>query len=136
MHSPVSTASASFVFQCFAIFSARGSSGLGALKRAWMLPREYMSIHFPTKMETKSQLALANPNLQALNMQLSTQQPSNANMGLSAAPYSGYKHIVKCGPPGGPQGPTTALKTTIVAINGKPWNQHDPNTNLRRTVRI
>lgn len=30
----VSTASASFVFQCFAIFSESGSSGLGALRRA------------------------------------------------------------------------------------------------------
>jgi hypothetical protein len=41
MHSPVSTASASFVFQCLAIFSARGSSGFGALNRAWMLSKEH-----------------------------------------------------------------------------------------------
>ena len=34
---PVSTASASLDFQCFAIFSERGSSGFGALRRAWML---------------------------------------------------------------------------------------------------
>lgn len=34
---PVSTASASFVFQCFATFSESGSSGFGALKSAWML---------------------------------------------------------------------------------------------------
>lgn len=34
---PVSTASASFVFQCLAMFSERGSSGLGALRSAWML---------------------------------------------------------------------------------------------------
>lgn len=31
---PVSTASASFVFQCLAMFSERGSSGLGALRSA------------------------------------------------------------------------------------------------------
>jgi len=35
---PVATASASSLFQCLAIFSARGSSGLGALKSAWILP--------------------------------------------------------------------------------------------------
>jgi hypothetical protein len=34
---PVSTASASFVFQCFAMFSESGSSGFGALRSAWML---------------------------------------------------------------------------------------------------
>lgn len=36
---PVSTASASFVFQCFAMFSESGSSGFGALRSAWMLVR-------------------------------------------------------------------------------------------------
>ena len=34
---PVATASCSFSFQCFAMFSASGSSGLGALNSAWML---------------------------------------------------------------------------------------------------
>jgi hypothetical protein len=33
----MATASASFSFQCFAMFSASGSSGFGALSRAWML---------------------------------------------------------------------------------------------------
>lgn len=37
---PVSTASASFVFQCLAMFSESGSSGFGALKSAWMLTRK------------------------------------------------------------------------------------------------
>ena len=36
-HAPVATASASLSFQCRATFSARGSSGLGALSSAWML---------------------------------------------------------------------------------------------------
>lgn len=48
MHSPVSTASCSLVFQCLAIFSAKGSSGLGALNRAWMLAATIkwkMSLH-------------------------------------------------------------------------------------------
>lgn len=36
-HLPVSTASASLVFQCLAMFSERGSSGFGALRSAWML---------------------------------------------------------------------------------------------------
>jgi len=35
----VSTASASFAFQCFAMLSERGSSGFGALSSAWMLNR-------------------------------------------------------------------------------------------------
>jgi len=35
----VSTASASFVFQCLAMFSESGSSGLGALNNAWMLSK-------------------------------------------------------------------------------------------------
>ena len=39
-HLPVSTASASLVFQCFAMFSESGSSGFGALRRAWMLIHE------------------------------------------------------------------------------------------------
>ena len=33
----MATASCSFSFQCFAMFSASGSSGLGALNSAWML---------------------------------------------------------------------------------------------------
>ncbi len=33
-HAPVSMAAFSFSFQCLAMFSARGSSGLGALSRA------------------------------------------------------------------------------------------------------
>lgn len=43
---PVATASASFSFQCFAILSARGSSGLGALSRAWILCRGAGQIPF------------------------------------------------------------------------------------------
>jgi len=34
---PVSTASASLDFQCLAMFSESGSSGFGALNRAWIL---------------------------------------------------------------------------------------------------
>ena len=41
LHVPVSTASASFAFQCFAMLSERGSSGFGALSSAWMLKTKY-----------------------------------------------------------------------------------------------
>jgi hypothetical protein len=37
---PVSTASASLAFQCFAMLSERGSSGFGALRSAWILKKK------------------------------------------------------------------------------------------------
>lgn len=43
--SPVSTASASLLFQCLAMFSDSGSSGLGALRRAWILFDTAMENH-------------------------------------------------------------------------------------------
>ena len=51
---PVSTASASFVFQCFAIFSESGSSGFGALRRAWMLIQSSKSSKLTSKDKTNN----------------------------------------------------------------------------------